>query len=198
MKNAYGALKIMPIGWRPSATRTSRCVLAWRAPGASSPSGGGSFGRPEAMLVIAPRSRGSAGRDQLVDLGGRAGQRRVGALLAEDDRLGPGIAEDLPVLDRVRHVGYLDGVRGLRRELGIGRVGREVGRVQLLDPRPHRHLPGHGQQLAVLGGAGRELQEVPRGPAVLARGVHGDVLGVTEGRYLIPVAARRGRHGYHA
>src|SRR5580658_5422299 len=119
MKNAYGALKSMPIGWRPSAVRTSRCALAWRAPGPSSPSGGGSLGRREAMLVMAPRSRGSAGRDELIDLCGRAGQRRVGALLAEDDRLGPGVAEDLPVLDRVRHVGHLDRVRCLRRELGV-------------------------------------------------------------------------------
>src|ERR1700691_2212925 len=134
MKNAYGALKSMPIGWRPSAARTSRCALAWRVPGRNSPSVGGSFGRREAMLVMTPRSRGSAGCDELVDLRGRAGQRRVGTLLAEDDRLGPRIAEDLPVLDRVRHVGHLDRVRCLRRELLVGRVGREVGRVELLDP----------------------------------------------------------------
>src|ERR1022692_2552999 len=117
MKNAYGALKSMPIGWRPSAARASRCALAWRAPGRSSPSSGGSFGRREAMLVMARRSRSYAGCDELVDLRGGAGQRRVRALLGEDDRLRPGVAEDLPVLDRVRHVGHLDRVRCLRREL---------------------------------------------------------------------------------
>src|ERR1700730_13968505 len=111
MKSAYGALKSMPIGWRPSAARPSRCALARRTPGRSSPPNGGSFGRREAMLVMARRSLGRAGCDELVDLRGGAGQRRIGALLGEDDRLRPGIAEDLPVLDRVRHVGHLDRVR---------------------------------------------------------------------------------------
>src|SRR5580693_9234707 len=98
MNSAYGAPKSIPIGFWPNAARVSRCLADGRASGRRSPSSGGTFGRGAVTLVMARRSRRRR-CDELVDLRGGAGQRRVGALLAEDDRLRPGIAEDLPVLD---------------------------------------------------------------------------------------------------
>src|ERR1035438_2581417 len=108
MNRAYGAPKIIPIGWRPNAARVSRCLPDGRVPGRSSPSSGGDFGRGDVMLVMARRSRPLVRCDELVDLRGGGGKRRVGTLLGEDYRLRPGVAEDLPGLDRVRHVGHLD------------------------------------------------------------------------------------------
>src|ERR1022692_2350876 len=130
MNSAYGAPKIIPIGWRPNAMRASRCALDGRVPGRSSPSSGGNFGRGDVTLVMARRLLRWAGCDELVDLRGGRSQRLIGTLLAEDDRLRPVIAEGLPDLDRVRHVGHLDHVGCLCRELLVRRVCLEIGRVQ--------------------------------------------------------------------
>src|ERR1022692_2743084 len=99
MNSAYGAPKSIPIGWRPNAARMSRCLLDGRVPGRSSPSSGRDFWPGDVMLVIVRRSRRRVRCDKLIDLRCGAGKRRVGARLAEDDRLRPGIAEVLPSLD---------------------------------------------------------------------------------------------------
>src|SRR5680860_936306 len=80
----------------------------------------------------------------------------LGLAFSEDDRLGVGVAEVLPHLDRVRHVGYLCDAFGLVGEsFGLG-VGLEEVGVDRGDVGSHRHLAGRLEELAVVGLAGGE------------------------------------------
>ena len=113
--------------------------------------------------------------------------------LAEDHRLRVLVAEGLPDLDAVGHVGHLDRPGRLRGERLVVGVGLEVVGVRRLDAVPHRHLAGVLQQRAVLLLTGGELQDLPGRPLRLAGGVDGDVLGVGERVGLLGRCAAGGR-----
>ncbi len=150
---------------------------------------------PRSRTDVVRPVRSSALADEGVDLGGGvAASNRCEVSLAEDDRERVRVAEGLPDLDRVRHVGHLD--------VRLGLVGEDV--VAPGSRRSSRRRWSAGRCAAASGrsarAAGRpaprscELQELPRGALVLAGGVHPDVLRVGERVDLLGGRAVGGRH----
>ena len=173
MNTTYGALNSIPSGLpAEDPARPAAACGRGRRPGRRSAAGPASTGG---------RSRSLLAGQLASTLVGGLGQRLLDVGLAEDHRLGPGVAEGLPDLDGVRaRWAPRRSARPGRRTAGRPGSPRSTRRYVVARSWRIGIWPVVSSSCPSCSCRRGELQELPRGALVLARGVHGDVLGVAE------------------